>query len=82
MSDLGDHKRSGVAVPVPRPAPRPAPLSPRPSRGTARRGAIVRAGAGVGASDETAWLLDAGAVNVAHADAFVENELATREMEE
>ena len=31
MSDLGDHKRSGVAVPVPKPAPSPAP--PLPQRG-------------------------------------------------
>ena len=30
MSDLGEHKRSGVAVPVPKPAPvpRPEPAAP------------------------------------------------------
>ena len=31
MSDLGKHKRSGVAVPVPKPAPapRPEPAAPK-----------------------------------------------------
>ena len=31
MSDLGEHKRSGVAVPVPEPAPapRPEPATPQ-----------------------------------------------------
>lgn len=35
MSDLGDHKRSGVAVPVPKPAPAPLPdpAAPLPQRG-------------------------------------------------
>ena len=33
MSDLGEHKRSGVAVPLPEPAPapRPEPATPRDS---------------------------------------------------
>jgi hypothetical protein len=28
MSDFGDHKRSGVAVPIPQPTPVPAPAAP------------------------------------------------------
>ena len=38
MSDLGEHKRSGVAVPVPKPAPapQPEPAAPKDS-GEARQ---------------------------------------------
>jgi hypothetical protein len=28
MSDFGDHKRSGVAVPIPQPTPAPVPAAP------------------------------------------------------
>ena len=37
MSDLGDHKRSGIAVPVPRPAPRPQPAEPKQKAAMADR---------------------------------------------
>ena len=36
MTDLGDHKRSGIAVPVPTPrpapAPKPTPATPEPAK--------------------------------------------------
>ena len=45
MSDLGDHRRSGVAAPAPAPAPQPAPEPVPADRfvpGVVRGGRAVR----------------------------------------
>ena len=84
MSDLGEHKRSGVAVPVPRPAPRPAQPSPQRGHATARGGNVVSASVSVDAAGEVSLPLHGitkslgDIVEGLHLDAFIEQEISER----